>query len=168
MDAAGYDRFVTVTNAPQDLLQGVARLRHRLAVVGRLEWVWSAEAGTETGMVHVHALVRSPYLPQAFLSRQARAAGFGAVADVRAGGENAGGYASKAASYAAKELSRYQPWVALNGGRRPWHWSRLYTAGVPMRDWVRLHAPTRDPGPFIMRTQYYVPPVVREQWELAW
>lgn len=103
-------------------------------------------------MVHVHACVRSEYVAQTEISVAARHAGFGRVAYVQAAGAGltaAGArYASKAARYTAKALNGYPSWLHANGGKRPWHWSRGYTSGTPMREWIQLFAPAQDPGPW--------------------
>lgn len=149
VDAARYDRWVTLTRAPRDLLQGVRRAAHLLRAEGGWEWCWSAEAGEVSGMVHVHACVRGPYVAQARLSVVAQAAGFGAVSWIESGlAGRAGEYTAKAARYTAKGASTYRAWVDLNGGKRPWHWSRGYTGGMPMRDFIPYYSPAKDPGPW--------------------
>lgn len=149
VDNDGYEYFVTLTRAPRDLLQGVRRAGHLLRAEGGWEWVWTAEAGSDTGMVHIHALVRGERLSQRFISGVAARSGFGRVSWVeRAGAMRAGAYAAKAARYASKESARYLAWRDLNGGKRPWHWSRLYTRGEPMREFIARASPSQDPGPW--------------------
>lgn len=149
IDAAGVDRWVTVTRAPSDLRQGVARLRYRLSRSRRWEWAWVAERSPQ-GMIHVHACVRGDYCPQTEVSRAARHAGFGRVADIRVASTAVAGYASKVAWYASKArlTGGWDEAIELNGGRL-WHWSRGYTGGVPVRRWVRHWAPTDDRGPWV-------------------
>lgn len=149
MDAAGYDRWVTLTNAPADARQGAARAAHLFRrAVGGFEWIWTLERGEKTGMVHLHGMVRSKYLPQRLLSELSAKAGWGRNVWIAAGVNTAGGYAAKCAGYAAKGFSSYPSWRTLNGGARPWHWSRGYTDGTPMREWVAVNAPAKDPGPW--------------------
>lgn len=149
VDAAGYTRWVTLTNAPADARQGAARAAHLFRrAVGGFEWIWTLERGQKTGMVHLHGMVRSKYLPQRQLSELAAQAGWGRNVWIAAGVNTAGGYAAKCAGYAAKGFESYPEWRALNGGARPWHWSRGYTAGTPMREWVAVNAPAKDPGPW--------------------
>lgn len=148
LDHAGYDFAFTATRAPADLRQGVARMRHRIAKHGPWEWCWSAERGPKTGMIHVHACVRgSRRSHRVELSPAARRAGFGFVWVTASDGHRFGDYAAKMGRYSAKQLVDYASWRELNGSR-PWHWSRGYTGGVPMREWVPQHAPARDPGPW--------------------
>jgi hypothetical protein len=100
-------------------------------------------------MVHVHACVRGPYVAQTRLSVLAQQAGFGAVSWIETGlSGRAGEYTAKAASYGAKQAARYEAWRALNGRKRPWHWSRGYTGGMPMRDFIPYYSPSKDPGPW--------------------
>lgn len=148
LDNAGYDFCFTATRAPTDLRQGVARLRHRISRHGPWEWCWSAERGPKTGMVHVHACVRGTRRShRTELSPAARRAGWGFVWVTTRGERGFGDYARKMGTYSVKQLADYPAWRTLNGSR-PWHWSRGYTHGVPMRDWTRKHAPARDPGPW--------------------
>lgn len=149
IDRAGYQRWVTIGKPPSDLRQGVARLAHLLRAHGRMEWVWSAEYGEKNGNPHIHAMIRSGWLDNRgqWFKQQCAQAGWGRPW-IKAG-SSAAKYSAKAARYTSKGANgeAYQSWLTLNG-TRPWHWSRGYTDGVPMRDWVRVHAPAKDPGPW--------------------
>lgn len=156
LDRAGYDRWLTVTKPPSDLRQGVARLAYELRKLSAMEWAWSSERGDQ-GALHVHAVVRgwidhrregddSP------LDTACRQAGFGLCSWIERATGQAASYTAKCASYASKggrDATTYMAWLAFNGGKRPWHWSRGYTGGVPMRRWVTAQFPQTDPGPWI-------------------
>lgn len=157
LDRGGYYSTVELTNAPSDARQGAARAAYLCRqATDAWEWAWTLERGKKTGMVHLHAVVRGSGIDQADLCAIARAAGWGVVTWIKKA-ETAGkaAYASKA-SYASKAEAGYPAWLALNGSR-PWHWSRGYTGGVPMRDWVRTHAPSSDPGPWVVIPSVHVP-----------
>lgn len=156
LDRGGYDRWLTLTRPPSDLRQGVARLGYLLRKSSAMEWAWSAEKG-ELGASHVHAVVRG-WIDhrrdgaQSTLDRACVDAGFGTVSWIVRADGHAGSYTSKCASYAAKggrESGVYLDWVDLNGGKRPWHWSRGYTGGVPMRAWIKATLPSDDTGPWV-------------------
>lgn len=169
VDRGGYDRWVTIGKPPSDLRQGVARLANRLREHGPMEWIWSAEYGEKNGRPHIHAMIRSGWLDNRgpWLKEQCRAAGWGRPW-IKAGA-SAGTYAAKAARYSSKEAARsYQTWRALNGSR-PWHWSRGYTSGVPMRDWVRQMVPAKDPGPWRLVDARDLPGYreSRERWDAS-
>lgn len=152
IDTAGYQFWVTLTRAPSDARQGVARVRYLLAKSAPLEWIWTLERGRKTGMIHAHLCLRATSLDYAHVSHCARRAGWGRVAWCRRVlvSAHAGQYAAKAA-YAAKGALRPDAWaehIALNEGRG-WHVSRGYTDGMPLRDWVAWYARASDPGPWI-------------------
>lgn len=149
IDRDGYERWVTLTRAPRDLRQAVARVAYGVRKVAPWQWAWSAEAGPDTGMVHVHAVVRSGYVHHTDLRAAARHAGFGPVLWIAQAQGGAARYSAKAAQYSAKESrGGYGEWLALNGGRA-WHFSRGYTKGEPVREWVRRLTPAKDPGPWV-------------------
>lgn len=142
----------------------MARLAFLLRERAPMEWIWSIEAGPKTGMIHVHACVRGAWIDQPVLSDLARVAGFGFRAFIQDGRRLAGAYTSKMAAYTTKGANeQYNNWLQLNGGTRPWHWSRRYTAGVPMREWVREHAPPKDAGPWRMVMAHAVPKDARRR-----
>lgn len=155
-DRAGYDRWLTVTRPPVDLRQGMARLAFELRKVSAMEWAWSAERG-ELGALHVHAVVRGwvdhrRENARSPLDRACAQAGFGLVSWIERASGQAASYTAKAARYSTKASLRedsFQEWLAINGGKRPWHWSRGYTGGVPMRRWVSAQFPQSDPGPWV-------------------
>lgn len=152
IDSDGYDFFTTLTRAPSDARQGVARVRHLLAQSSPIEWAWTLERGGKTGMIHAHLLVRATQLAYAEVSRSARRAGWGRVAWTRRVFRATGvaSYASKAA-YASKASLRPEAWqehIALNGGRG-WHFSRGFTKPLTVREYVAKHARPGDPGPFV-------------------
>lgn len=152
IDAAGYDTMWTFTKTPTDWRQGMARLRHRLArEYGKCEWVYAREAGRRTGMKHVHAMVRAPFMDHGRVVHHARRAGFGRVTWF-AKGSKAGAYAAKggrAAIYASKGVEgSWGEVLALNDGRG-WHMSQGYTHGEPWRSFVARNAPPDDVGPWV-------------------
>jgi hypothetical protein len=152
IDNAGYERFVTLTRAPKDARQGIARVRYLLARDRAFEWVWGLERGERTGMIHAHLCVRSGYVAQSEISLAARRAGWGRVAHVQRvlPATHAASYAAKAA-YTAKASLRPEAWedhISLNGNRG-FHWSRGYTNGMGARAFVAYYAPPHDPGPWV-------------------
>lgn len=102
-------------------------------------------------MVHIHAVVRGVYWDakgkNSPMHRECRKAGWGFPAPRRHAG--VGAYAAKGAVYTTKlRKIDYAGWRTLNGGVKPWHWSRGFTSGLPMRDFVRRYAPSTDLGPW--------------------
>lgn len=140
---AGPERFATLTNAPADwqkLRQKVRKLCLRLRNDGyRVEWAWTVERGSKTGMRHIHALQHGDFIPQAELQER-----WGAIVHIERVRGTAG-----AANYAMKEASRVTHYavkgttsdlaahLALNGGRG-YHISRRYLRGQRTRDVERL------------------------------
>lgn len=168
IDRSNQTRFLTFTSAPSDIRQGMARLRHLIADSYPIEWIWTAEKGESTGMVHTHAISRGSYIPQRYLSQQARAAGFGCVTDIRSATGFHGAYASKCARYAAKNVMQYELWLGTNGGKKPWHWSRKFCDGLPIQAWVDLQTGHTTQNGWTQVSQYEVPPEIREQYPLNW
>lgn len=152
IDRAGYQFWTTLTRAPSDARQGVARVRYLLAQTAPIEWAWTLERGGKTGMIHAHLCVRASQLDYKEVSRAARRAGWGRVAWSRRvlDATHAGQYASKAA-YASKASLRPEAWeehLALNGGRG-WHFSRGYPKPYTVREYIARHTRPGDPGPFV-------------------
>lgn len=132
-------RFATLTQAPLDwqaCRQKVRKLALALRDDGyRVEWAWTVEAGSKTGMRHVHALQHGDFIPQAHLQER-----WGRIVHI----ERIRG-ASGAATYALKEASRVAHYatknarddmaehLALNGGRA-YHLSRRYLRGLRTRE----------------------------------
>lgn len=88
------------------------------------------------------------------LDRACRQAGFGLVSWIeRAEAVTAARYSAKCAGYASKSAGEqglcYAEWIELNGGKKPWHWTRGYTGGVPMRAWLQRVLPSSDAGPWV-------------------
>src|SRR5688572_21434110 len=136
---AGPERLVTLTQAPTDwqrLRQRVRRLCMNLRRDGyRVEWAWTVERGSKTGMIHVHALQHGVYIPQKVLQ-----AAWGPRVDIRRinGASAVAGYALKeakrVAGYATKGArSNLAEHLALNGGRG-YHMSRGYLRGKSTRE----------------------------------
>jgi hypothetical protein len=135
----GRSRLITLTRAPADWQsrRGQVRdLRRRIVESGRrCEWIWTTEAGSKTGMVHVHAIQHGDYIPQAEL----QTLWGGRIVDVRAV-HDASKYISKSAGlvagYIGKNVSRETSGLAghleLNGGRLH-HWSRQFFEGLSIR-----------------------------------
>lgn len=118
-------------------------------------------------MLHIHAVIRGEYWEargrNSPMHRECRKAGWGFPAPRRHAG--IGTYASKNAVYTSKHrLINYREWRAWNGDVKPWHWSRGYTRGVAMRDWVRAYTPPADPGPWrVVQVRDLPPEVVRRR-----
>lgn len=133
------ERFVTLTQAPdewQPLRQKVRKLALALRSAGyRVEWAWTVERGSKTGMIHVHALQHGDFVPQRELAKL-----WGRRVDVRRIGRPDG-----ASLYSLKEARRVAGYttkgtaaslaehLALNGGRA-YHLSRRYLRGLRTRD----------------------------------
>jgi len=125
-------RLVTLTQAPEDWQKRRQRMRTMSLWVRNkgYSWnvAWTTEKGSETGMVHIHAIQYGSFVPQAELQDR-----WGSIVDIRAiknSGQAAAGYLTKesraAVNYVAKEGSKsYMQWAQLNGGR-PMHFSRGY------------------------------------------
>lgn len=142
------ERFVTLTNAPptwQPLRQKVRKLALRLRDDGhRVEWAWTVEQGSKTGMVHVHLLQHGDYVRQATLQNA-----WGAIVHIRRidDANRAARYTTKHAarrvvSYTMKgTASELDQHLDLNGGRGV-HMSRRYLRGETFRSaWAILHPP---------------------------
>lgn len=150
IEHAGYERFVTLSRTPANPRAACARLAYLVRRAGYAwETAWIVETGEQTGMRHVHALQRGSYVPWAFLKASCRDAGFLGSPDIRAAKDGQAHYAGKAWYSAKQSAGDYREWLALNGGRRIWHWSRGYTGGVPLRQWVSEHTRGKDEGPFV-------------------
>jgi hypothetical protein len=121
---------------------------------GEWEWWWVCERNPRGTGHHVHALVRSAYVPQAELQNLCRREGLGipwiaAPARDRLGGPHHGGYELKGAlgSYELKGSAAEEA-LALNGYRLA-HWSRGWW-GKPYREVLRdLNTRDVDPGPWV-------------------
>jgi hypothetical protein len=136
-------RFVTLTCAPDDwqaLRAKVRKLTMRLRAEGyRVEWAWTVERGSKTGMKHVHALQHGDFIPQRTLQSM-----WGPITHIERvrGSEGAATYAMKEASrvagYTMKgSRSNLHEHLALNGGRA-YHMSRGYLRGHRTRDVERI------------------------------
>jgi hypothetical protein len=157
LDAAGYERCITLTRPPGDAIQAASRFAHSMRrEYDTFEWVWTLEVPPDNPEhVHLHSVVRSRYIPQTHIVKVARDAGYQENSWVTAGSGGTGRYMAKYVSKLA--AGSYQGWRTLNGGTRPFHWSRMYTQGIPMRVFVPKHAPARDPGPWERIPAAYVP-----------
>lgn len=143
-------RFVTLTQAPaewQALRQRVRKLCLRARNDGyRVEWAWTVEKGSQTGMIHVHALQHGDYIPQRRLQDL-----WGRRVDIRAIKTATGAAlyslkeAQRVAGYATKGArSNLVEHLALNGGRG-YHISRGYLRGKSTREVERIVRPV-DPN----------------------
>ena len=91
MAGPGTYRFFTITSpgredaetSYRELPRRWKRLHERIARrFGRIEYVTVVEA-QKRGAAHLHVVYRGPYIPQRWLSRAAKASGFGPIADIR-------------------------------------------------------------------------------------
>ena len=135
-----HPRFITLTNAPGDWQQRRGQVRdlaRRLRSAGyQTEWIWVTEAGSRTGMIHVHAVEHGDYIPQDLLQDMWG----GRRVDVRAAQPRHGEYISKSAAKVANYIGKsgrddLESALALNGGRLH-HWSRGFFP-LPIRDYRR-------------------------------
>lgn len=142
VEAPSRARFVTLTLAEQDwpaLRQKVRDARRLLVKQGYdWEWGWAREAGTKTGMLHLHGVQHGRHkVPQDRLQDL-----WGARVDIRAvrglwDKSGAAAYTVKealsVAGYATKGTGNLAAHLALNGGR-PAHWSRGFLHGKTKRE----------------------------------
>ena len=107
---AGECRFFTITSpgreVPQtsyaELPRRWKRLHERIARrFGRIEYVTVVEA-QKRGHAHLHVVYRGPFIPQSWLSRAAKASGFGPIVDIRRPPRTIATYVAK---YLAKDLA---------------------------------------------------------------
>lgn len=132
----GRSRFITFTVAPEDWQQrraAIRDLRRRIVAKGYVnEWIWTTEAGEQTGMIHVHAIQWGDYIPHAELWRM-----WGdRRVEIKQARVTHGAYISKSAGSLAHYVSKgagsdLDAALALNGGRLH-HWSRMFFDG-PIR-----------------------------------
>ena len=133
-------RFITLTQAPDEWQQRRGQIRdlaRRLRGDGfRCEWIWTTEAGSQTGMVHCHLVQIGDYIPQ----RELATLWGDRRVDIRAAQTRHGEYISKSASRIANYVSKggtddLEHALELNGGRLH-HWSRGWW-GMPIREYRR-------------------------------
>lgn len=142
-------RFITLTQAPsswQPLRQKMRKLTLKLRSAGRtVEWAWTVERGSKTGMIHVHALQHGDYLPQRELQQLwGRRVDIRRISDV----DGAARYTTKHAArrvvgYTMKGVgAELEAHLDLNGGRGV-HLSRGYLHGLRSAEvWALLHPPS--------------------------
>jgi hypothetical protein len=139
----GRSRFITLTLADPDWQRRRGEMRdlaRRLRGAGyRCEWIWTTEAGSRSGMIHVHAVQFGDYVKQAVLQDMWG----GRRVDIRAAGVRHGTYISKSAGAVANYISKggaahLDEALSLNGGRLH-HWSRGFWGG-PIRAYEQDHA----------------------------
>jgi hypothetical protein len=142
----GRSRLITLTRCPEDWQQRRAQVRdlgRRLRTAGyRCEWIWTTEAGSRSGMVHVHAVQFGDYVKQAVLQEMWG----GRIVDIRAAHTRHAGYISKAGAAVANYISKggtahLDQALELNGGRLH-HWSRGFWGG-PIRSYEQDHAASK-------------------------
>nr|CRY94709.1 hypothetical protein [uncultured prokaryote] len=161
INEADRGRFITLTLAPEGKTQRLQKMkdltRWAKAQGYSYQQAWTTEAGSQNGMVHVHALQWGDFVPQAALQQR-----WGARVDIRAVRDTPGAvssYMTKGAgavgSYMTKGAAEdYGKWRDLNFGR-PVRWSRGFFHGLPIKDaiaagrgqqrtvsgltWVRCH-----------------------------
>lgn len=165
VEAPSRARFVTFTLADQDwpaLRQKVRDARRTLVAEGYdWEWGWAREAGSQTGMLHLHGVQHGRHkIPQArLLALWGAGCRIEAVKNLRD--------KSGAAAYTVKEALRVAGYVskgatagdseslakhlALNGGR-PAHWTRGFLHGKTKREALTaLRAELADGEPLTWR-----------------
>lgn len=142
-------RFVTLTQAPDDwqaLRAKFRKLTMRCRAEGLMvQWAWTVETGSKTGMKHIHALEHGDYIPQRDLQNW-----WGRIVHIEAIRED-----DAAVAYALKEAARvvgyglkgtrddFARHLALNGGRA-YHMSRGYLHGKRTREVERIMDGTDD------------------------
>lgn len=133
-------RLVTLTlvgDRIEVIRDRVKKVHHELRGAGYpLESWWVVEANPRGTGHHVHALVRSGYIPQAVLSEIADYRGMGFRVDIRKldREERGGAYLVKevAAAYLVKGRERIDRFLAINGGRYGHHTRGFF--GMPVRE----------------------------------
>lgn len=134
-------RLITGTQAPADWQPRRQKVRdfvrYNREDFGEFEMGWATEAGSKSGMIHIHGIQWGPAkLPQARLQER-----WGAIVDVRAVRTPAAGvYAVKealtVAGYTVKggtDGATLAAHLDLNGGRAA-HWSRGFLHGLTKRE----------------------------------
>jgi hypothetical protein len=138
----GRSRLITLTRAPADWQSRRTQVRdlaRRLRAAGyQCEWIWTTEAGSRSGMIHVHAVQFGDYVKQTVLQEMWG----GRIVDIRAAHQRHGAYISKAGAAVANYISKagaahLDEALSLNGGRLH-HWSRGFWGG-PIRSWEQDH-----------------------------
>lgn len=143
VDKAGRGRFITLTLAPVDIQKRLQKMkdltRWAKAQGYRYEMAWTTEAGSKTGMVHVHALQWGDYIPQPTLQDR-----WGARVDIRAVKRTSGAvsqYMAKGAGAVGQYMAKgaadgFVDWRDLNGGR-PMRWSRGFFHGLGVKEAIQ-------------------------------
>lgn len=138
-------RFITITQAPEDPQKRRAQMkdlaRRLRANDYRTEWMWTTERGSNTGMVHVHAVQWGDFIPQAELQEMCG----GRRVDIRDASPKKGAvadYLTKGAGPVVRYLTKsavkeFEQWRDLNGGR-PFHASSGFFLGQGVRGAQRL------------------------------
>lgn len=138
-------RFITLTQAPEAFeprRQKMADMARWAKKVG-IDWnvVWTTERGSQTGMVHIHAIQWGSFVPQGVLQER-----WGAIADIRAiksQGTSVAAYMAKGAAvarYMAKGTAQVDyPTVLELNVRRHFRWSRGFFSGRTWEECARLH-----------------------------
>jgi hypothetical protein len=128
----GFVRFATLTSPggedPETTYVEFPKRWHRLITpirrtYGPIEYYAVVERQLR-GAAHIHIVYRGPYIPQKWLSRNARECSFGKVADIRKAPRNIARYLAK---YLTKELAdpkaappRYFRRVRVSQGWSDW------------------------------------------------
>lgn len=145
-------RFVTMTQAPEDWQKRRQKMRDmaRWAKANDYQWnvAWTTEVGSDTGMIHVHAIHHGSFIPQDVLQDR-----WGAIVDIRAIKKDnskvanyIGKGSGKVANYIAKSgNTHYRDWLNLNG-QRPIHWSREFFFGLGVEEVIKISRPIPKPG----------------------
>lgn len=143
-----WDRLITFTQPPlkgeatRENLRDQARAWRRVwqwaRRRGMTDYAWVRELGARTGRLHLHVIVKSPFLPHRQLKRACVRNGFGSVVDVRKiRSKEAVRYVAKYLSKGTSAYPRYtrrvqtnvpavrgsnQDWLFLH----PWEWATVY------------------------------------------
>lgn len=88
-----YDRFITLTHPPSSGVPTAENIRNESRAWSRArqwlkrkhglgQYVWTREL-TKSGLLHLHILVKSRFVPQRELARKVESYGFGKITDIR-------------------------------------------------------------------------------------
>lgn len=148
-------RFITLTQAPEDWQKRRAKMR-KMALWARkqdLDWnvSWTTELGSNTGMIHIHAIQWGSYIKQSDLQDR-----WGNIVDIRSiktTDSNVAKYIIKSSSNVGKYIIKssaddHKSWINLNGGRGI-HVSRGYWGDLSLREAMKAASVANGADPSI-------------------
>ncbi len=146
-------RWITFTRAPEDAEKRRQKMADMMRWCGKQgfpsEWIWTTEAGKETGMIHIHAVQHGGFIPHDVLYERWGAAV--RIEEVKTDAAALGNYMAKGATklgnYMSKSASSdYAAWYHLNN-KRPFRQSRGFFLGVGVEEAVKRGKLLQRQGP---------------------